>query len=100
MPGLRQLGNYLGAERPLPAEILRDFDRKVFISAGWGPALSLVAGHLELHSADRDAKSLGDSGSVLWVTLVEDLDLSLLDVDISTLESAHDVANQVGSVLV
>ena len=41
---------------------------------------------------------MGNSGTVFWVALVEDLDLSFLDISSGVLEGTNDVGDQVVSV--
>ena len=46
----------------------------------------------------RETKTLGNSLTVLGVTLVEDLDLSFLDISVGILEMSNDVVDQVISL--
>jgi len=46
----------------------------------------------------RETKTLGNSLTVLGITLVEDLDLSFLDISVGILEMSNDVVDQVVSL--
>lgn len=46
----------------------------------------------------RETKTLGNSLTVLGITLVEDLDLSFLDISVGILEMSNDVVDQVISL--
>jgi len=48
----------------------------------------------------RETKTLGNSLTILGITLVEDLDLSFLDISVGILEMSNDVVDQVVSLCV
>lgn len=58
------------------------------------------ANPLELGLNSGETESLSDSSSVLRVTLVEDSDLSLLNISVGVLEVSNDVVDEVSSLLV
>lgn len=54
-------------------------------------SLALFLSSLKLHSVDWDVETLCHSGSVLWVAFVEDLDLSLLDLKVGSLDGSDEI---------